>query len=512
MLKSLDTKMRARATPLQTANISCGLLEKNISESDLKDLRDLYAFFYPSTTIDGIKEMLKEMQDNQYVLVARDENKIVGMIILLVQRTAMSEGNIIFMRKFIIHPEYRNKKLHNPLYEAVCAIAQQTGCFRGEFKGDAARARFYRIALGARQSRELVLELDFGLKAGGSPEYDNLIARERLRNISHFLREKYKLDSEDYDIKELRQQKNIVFHFKHKENDQAFFFKIIVAPRDVIEEGFRVAKICLNEGLTRLKYIPGQSGQVILDYPYISGAVAYITEKMDGVLRIPGLDIDTICYARTLARMHNLISVGNIDGISTLERFADIRAKLVSSGLTEDTRQHLARENPKRLAFYESITGPNLPDYLNDSFSGTMPRTFGMMHGDAQAHNILFDGDVGYFLDFDSAARMGDQIKDMLSFAVTVSPSIKSLIGFFDAYAALRTSDGFKSQDQEQQADFMTGFLYSTLSSMLKFENSTPWPESGWREQRECGLNAMMDGVKMAHHWLPTVGRHSTLG
>lgn len=103
-----------------------------LNTNELHTILPFLQMLNENTSLDVLESRLKEMELNNYRCVGvYDADKLIGISGLWIL-TKHYIGKHIEPDNVIIHPDYRNKKIGEQLFQWVFAYAQEQGCVASE--------------------------------------------------------------------------------------------------------------------------------------------------------------------------------------------------------------------------------------------------------------------------------------------------------------------------------------------------------------------------------------------
>jgi GNAT superfamily N-acetyltransferase len=96
--------------------------------------------------VEQMKALLFRDQPAAYVLLARDDDRVVGLVTYSFQWPAVGITQSIFIKELYVLEAYRQRGIGRLLMQAVCRVAVEQGCSRVEWMADTdnpAALRFY---------------------------------------------------------------------------------------------------------------------------------------------------------------------------------------------------------------------------------------------------------------------------------------------------------------------------------------------------------------------------------
>ena len=147
------------------------LASTSATHADIPALCDLLAILFeqePEFEVNaerqaaGLKQILDKPEQG-HVLVLRDGDKPVGMVVLLFALSTAMGGRVALMEDMVLQPEYRNQGAGSRLIQKAIEFARDSGCKRITLMTDRANvgAHDFYMRNGFRTSTMKALRLVF---------------------------------------------------------------------------------------------------------------------------------------------------------------------------------------------------------------------------------------------------------------------------------------------------------------------------------------------------------------
>ena len=120
-----------------------------LTEDKYNQIINLYSYFKKikknKLSFKKLKEIIKNLNDNHYILFYIENNIIKGAITLLIEQKIIHDGGSVgHIEDFIVLEEYRNQDIGKLLLNYVINLSEQNNCYKCILNCDSSLIEYYK--------------------------------------------------------------------------------------------------------------------------------------------------------------------------------------------------------------------------------------------------------------------------------------------------------------------------------------------------------------------------------